>query len=417
MRVSRTLGNGMPEVLTDAYFRAKKKAPRPYKVTDANGLYLLVQPNGSRLWRFRYRIAGQENVFAIGDYANMSLQEARQARDAARRLVKEGIHPAQHRRAARLVAADLAANTFEAVAREWIEQQRNDWTPYYLNQVTSVLEQDVFKRIGGLPIREVKAAHLLAILKSVAGRGAPTIAILIRQWCSAVFRYAAATLRSENDPAAALKGAVKKPKTRHKRPLSPAEIPLLLSRIEATRSTIQVQTALKLLMLTFVRPGEIRNAEWSEFDLAGKVWRIPAGRMKMREEHVVPLSTQALALLGSLKKVSGSNPLLFPNLRDPKRSMSETTLNRCLERMGYSNVFTAHGFRSTASTLLNEMGYHPDWIEKQLAHEERDESRRSYNRATYMPERKKMLQAWADYIDSLRQGSNVTPIHADRRAS
>ncbi|UNK48848.1 tyrosine-type recombinase/integrase [Lysobacter sp. S4-A87] len=400
---------------TDSFFRNEKAADKPRKVADSNGLYLLIQKNGSRFWRYRYSINGRESVVALGDYSEMSLQAAREARDAARRLVKQGINPAQHRKAARIIASDQAANTFEAVAREWIEQHRKDWTPYYFKQVSTVLEQDVFSKIGGLPIREVKSAHLLAILKEVRDRPAPTIAILIRQWCSAVFLYAIATLRADNDIAAAVKGAVKKPKTRHKTPLSPAEIPLLMERVEAARGTVQVQTALHLLLLTFVRPGELRQAQWSEFDLDRALWAIPEARMKMREAHVVPLSTQAVALLRKLRAVSGSNPLLFPNVRDPHRAMSPTTLNRSLERMGYAKVFSAHGFRTTASTLLNEMGFHPDWIEKQLAHDERNASRRHYNRAKYVQERTKMMQAWADYLDGLRSGDVVIPIHAGRR--
>lgn len=394
---------------TDAYFRSKKPdRAKPYKVRDANGLYLLVQKNGSRLWRYRYRINGRENVFALGDYAEMGLQEAREARDAARKLVKEGIHPAQQRKATRLVTSDQAANTFEMVAREWIDQNRSRWTPYYLHQVENTLEVEVFKKIGGLPIKEVKAAHLLSIVKKVAAHPAPSVAILIRQWCSAVFRYAVATLRAEHDPAAALKGAVARPKTKHKRPLSQRELPLLMSRIESAKGTLQVQTALKLLMMTFVRPGELRQAVWSEFDFEAATWRVPKERMKMREEHTVPLSAQALSLLKKLKEVAGTRALLFPNVRDPQRPMSPTTLNRSLERMGYSGIFSAHGFRATASTLLNEMGYKPDVIERQLAHQERSKSRRSYNQASYMKERSQMMQDWADFLEAQRDGGDKT---------
>lgn len=400
---------------TDAFFRSRKSADKPYKAPDANGLYMLIQPNGSRLWRYRYRIDGKENVFAIGGYPEMTLQEAREARDAARKLVKEGIHPAKHRKASRLHASAQAANTFEAVAREWIEQQRDDWTPYYLNQVTTVLEEDVFKSIGGLPIREVKSAHLLSILKRVEKRPAPTIAVLIRQWCSAIFRYAAATLRVDGDPAALLKGAVKKPKATHKKPLSADEIRFFQAKLDAAHGTFPVQTALRLLLLVFVRPGELRQAEWSEFDFVEKLWRIPAGRMKMREEHLVPLSDQAVGVLKSLRTATGHSHLLFPNVRGPSRPMSATTLNRSLERMGYGGVFSAHGFRTTASTLLNELGYHPDWIERQLAHEERNASRRAYNRAAYLQERRGMMQDWANYLDSLRAGNTVVPLRTRTR--
>ena len=385
---------------TDAHFRNKKPGDKPYKVRDSNGLYLLVQPSGSRLWRYRYRINGRENVYALGDYGQMSLQEAREARDAARKLVKEGVHPSRHRKATRLIAAGHAANTFEAVAREWIDQNRARWSPGYLHQVETTLAEEVFSKIGGLPMRDVKAAHLLSIVKKVASHPAPAVAVLIRQWCSSIFRYAVATLRAEHDPAAALKGAVTKPKTEHKRPLPQGELPLLFSRIKACGGTIPVKIALKLLLLTFVRPGELRMASWNEFDLDQAIWRIPKERMKMREEHVVPLSAQAIDLLKELHSLTGHRGFLFPNVRDPQQAMSPTTLNRSLERMGYAGIFSAHGFRATASTLLNEMDYKPDVIERQLAHQERSKSRRSYNQAAYTKERKKMMQDWANFLDA-----------------
>lgn len=403
----------MAKKLTDAHFRNSKPTDKPQKISDSNGLYLLVQPNGSRFWRYRYRIAGRENVFALGDYSRMGLQEAREARDAARKLIKEGIHPARQRKASRLVSSDYAANTFQAVAVEWIQQNRSRWTPYYLHQVEHTLREEVFKHIGGLPISEVKAAHLLSIVKGVAARPAPTVAILIRQWCSAIFRFAVATLRAEHDPAVALKGAVTRPKTVHKRALKKSELPLLMSRIENMGGTLEVRVALELLMLTFVRPGELRQARWDEFDIAAARWNIPAERMKMREEHIVPLSAQAMAALERLKQVRGGGKLLFQNIRNPQQPMSPTTLNRSLERMGYGGVFTAHGFRATASTLLNEMGFRSDLIERQLAHQERSKSRRSYNHASYLAERTKMMQFWADFLDTLRaEPEKVVPINA-----
>ena len=401
--------------LTDTAIRNAKAQAKPFKLADGGALYLLVTPAGSKLWRYRYRIAGAENLFALGDYPAVSLQQARELRDAARRLVKEGIHPSQHRKASRLVTATEAANTFEAVAREWIAQNRDHWSTYYAQQVETILAADVFPQIGGLPIRAVTAAHLLGILREIQKRDAPSIALLVRQWSSAVFRYAVATLRADSDPAAALRGAVRKPKTQHKRPLAQKELALFLERLDATQSGLSVSTALRLLLLTFVRPGELRGARWAEFDLDAAEWRIPAARMKMGEPHVVPLSRQAVKLLRQLKAEAGGRPQLFPNLRDPKRDMSPTTLNRALERMGYGGHFSAHGFRATASTLLNELGYRPDVIERQLAHGERDKVRASYNQASYMPERKKMMQEWANYLDAATGSGKVRAIKSKGR--
>lgn len=404
----------MPARLTDTAVRNAKPREKAYKLTDGGSLFLLVTPTGSKLWRYRYRLAGAENLFAVGEYPAMGVQQAREARDAARRLVKEGIHPAQHRRASRLVAATEAANTFEAVAREWIEQNRAHWSAYYARQVETVLAGDVFPEIGGLPIRAVTSAQVLAILKEIEKRGAPSIALLIRQWVSAIYRYAVATLRADVDPASALRGAVRKPKTQHKRPLTRKELALFLAKLKESQSGPQVSTALHLLLLTFVRPGEVRGARWKEFDLDAAEWRIPAERMKMREPHIVPLSRQAVRLLQKLREETGNRPQLFPNARDPKRDMSPTTLNRALERMGYAGQFSAHGFRATASTLLNEMGYRADVIERQLAHRERNRVRASYNQASYMAERKKMMQDWAAFLDALERGDNVTPIRSKK---
>ena len=400
----------MASRLTDTAIRNAKAQGKAYKLPDGGALFLLVTPAGSKLWRYRYRIAGAENLYAIGEYPAVSLQQARELRDAARRLVKEGVHPAQHRKASRLITATEAANTFEAVAREWIAQNKAHWSAYYLHQVETILAADVFPRLGGLPIRAVTAAHLLGILQDIQKRDAPSIALLVRQWVSGVFRYAVATLRADADPAAALRGAVRKPKTQHKRPLSQKELGLFLARLGESQSGLHVTTALRLLLLTFVRPGELRGARWSEFDLQAAQWRIPASRMKMGEPHTVPLSRQAVGLIRQLQAAGDKRPQLFPNARDPKRTMSPTTLNRALERMGYGGQFSAHGFRATASTLLNEMGYRSDLIERQLAHAERNKVRASYNQAAYMPERKKMMQAWADFLDALRQGGDIVPI-------
>lgn len=401
--------------LTDSQVRGAKPAAKLFKLFDGGGLFLLVKPNGAKLWRYKYRLGKTENLFAVGQYPETGIQKARELHADARKLVEQGIHPAVQKRANRLVASTAAANTFEAVAQEWIDESKVHWTPYYQSQVETILGSYVFPQIGGLPVRSVTAAQLLAIVKKVAkkgdsGRPAPTVAILIRQWCSGIFRYAVATLRADSDPAGALKGAIRRPPVKHKTALSKESIRTLQQRIEGGGSTREVKIALRLLLLTFVRPGELRNALWSEFDLDVAQWRIPAERMKMRREHVVPLSSQAVELLRELR-MNARHQQLFPNERDSKRNMSITTMNRSLERLGYAGVFSAHGFRATASTLLNEMGYRPDVIERQLAHQERNSVRRSYNHAIYLAERKAMMQDWADLLDGREsEATNVVSI-------
>lgn len=391
--------------LTDAKIRNAKSTDTPQKLADGGGLYLEVRPTGSKLWRYRYRIAGKENVYALGDYPTVGLAEAREAHRKARALVDQGIHPSHNRQAERLANVNANANTFEVVAREWIGKKRGGWTPYYLRQVERFLGADVFPYVGKLPIRSVTAAHLLEIIRRAEGRGAETVALLLRQWCSAIFRYGVATLRADADPAAALKGAIHRRKVEHAKALSRpqiAEFARALRDYGGYRTTV---IALELLLLTFVRTAELRKAMWSEFDLDRAEWRIPAERMKMREMHIVPLSRQAVQLLRELHTHTGQRGMLFPNHRSPMEFMTPTTLNRALERMGFNGQdsigFSAHGFRATASTILHEMGYRSDYIERQLAHAERNKVRASYNHAEYLEDRRSMMQQWADTVDQL----------------
>lgn len=401
--------------LTDTHCRNAKPTDKAFRLADGNGLILEVRPNGSKLWRYRYEMRNEqgdmkESMFALGSYPAVSLVEARKARDAARELVKRAIRPSSNRQADK--ARQIAANqdTFKAIAREWIEQTKaKGRTPYYIKQIESGFERDVFPSIGSLPIRTVTAAHLLEIVKRVEGRGAEVTAMNIRQWCGGVFRFAVATLRADSDPAAAIKGAVSRPKVQHHKPLSRNEIPEFLRELKSFGGYRTTVIALRLLLLTFVRPVELRGAEWGEIDLDGAEWRIPAERMKMREPHIVPLAPQAVELLRELKKITGGQRWLFPNYRRPDSYMTGTTMNRALERMGYGGRFSSHGFRATASTILNEMGYKPDVIERQLAHKERNQVRASYNRAQYLPERRQMLMDWADMVDAWETGSNVIP--------
>lgn len=422
------------KITTDNHIRNAKPGAEPYRRPVGKGLYLEIRPSGAKLWRYRYRIGGKENLFALGEYPSRpipraetpeqaanrrasgtyTLAEAVTAREDARALVRQGIHPSHQRQAQKAAQIAKNANTFESVAREWIEKNRAKWSGYYLNQVDSFLGADVFPKIGNSPIRNVTAAQLLEILEAVHKR-APTVALLLRQWCSAIFRYGVATLRADGDPVAALRGAFHRPKPVHKTPLTRSDIPAFFSALDAYGGYEQTKAAFRLAMLTFVRPGELRKGEWAEFDLDRAEWRIPAERMKMREPHIVPLSVQAVTVLRGLHTLTGGQRWLFPNQRRPKEHMSMTTLNRALERMKFNGTegrdFSAHGFRATASTMLNELGFRSDVIERQLAHKERNQVRGSYNRAEYLGERRQMMQAWADQVDAMASGAaNVVPI-------
>ena len=325
--------------LTDAKIRNAKPAESPIKLTDGGGLYLEVRPSGVKVWRYRYRIAGKENVFALGEYfgdkraGHVSLEDARRERDNARQLVKRGVHPAHQRQTERMTQLTNATTTFEGVAREWIAQKKGNWTAYYLRQVESVLEGDVFPHIGRLPIRSVTAAHLLEIVRRIEERGAETVALLVRQWCSAIFRYAVSTLRADSDPAAALKGAITRPKVKHCKPLSREDLVAFVKALNGYAGYRTTVIALRLKLLTFVRTIELRAAEWSEVSFERAEWRIPGERMKMRELHIVPLTPQVLKLLRELHTLTGGQRWLFPNYRRPETHMTATTLNRALERM------------------------------------------------------------------------------------
>lgn len=398
--------------LTDLKLRRAKPEPKPYKLTDSGGLYIEVRPSGSKLWRYRYRIAGKENVYALGEYPAVSLSDARTARDEARGLVKQGIHPAHVRQAEKLENITAGANTFQVIAAEYAEQKSRTWSERYANQFDRAMKANVYPYIGKLPIKQVTSQHILEIMRRMDKGGAPTYAILIRQWCSAVFRFAASTMRADADPAAALKGAIERPDVTHARALSPAEISDYLEKLRDFGGNRTTAIALELLLLTFVRTAELRQAEWSEFDLDGGLWKIPGGKMKKRRIHVVPLSTQALELIRELKFITGGGQWLFPNTRRPRDVMSATTINRALEYMGYpTGQVTGHDFRATASTRLYEMGYPEAHIEMQMAHAKKNKTAAAYNHAQHLPERIRMMQDWSDYVYSLEEGSGkVVPI-------
>lgn len=400
--------------ITDVKARQAKAMARLYRIPDGGGLYLEVRPSGAKFWRYRYELRGKESMYTIGEYPDVTLSEARTQRDWARSQVKAGKSPTGVREIERKRAAVDAATTFRIVAEEWLEKSRHDWSIVYADQVESILEKDVYPVIGAMPISEITASDLLAMLQTIDGRGAPSIAMLARQRCSAIFCYAVSTLRAETDPTSALKGAIRRRSVRHHPHMEVPKLPKLIRAIDGYGGYLGTRTALRLLLLLFVRPGELRQAKWAEFDLdgtrlnlGGPLWEVPAERMKMRRSHLVPLSRQAVAMLEELQTLTGGREYLFPNLRDPRRCMSITTLNRVLERIGYGGQFSSHGFRATASTALHDRGYNSDHIEMQLAHAD-GSVRGSYNRALYLPERHAMMQDWADLIDILQHGESAT---------
>lgn len=374
---------------------------KAYKVTDEKGLYIEIKPNGSKLWRFKYRIDGKEKLLSVGIYPDVSLKEARNRRDDLRKQVAGGIDPSDLRKAQKLANAGM--ESFEFVAREWHIKHQINWSEGHAARILTRLENDVFPWLGRKNISEIKPPELLQVLRRVENRGALETAHRIHQVCSQIFRYAVATGRAERDSAADLKGAIPPAKSKHHASITdPKKIGGLLRAISSYSGAFVTSCALKLAPLVFVRPGELRNAEWSEIDFDNAEWRIPAKKMKMKTLHIIPLSKQALSVLEELSPLTGSGKYLFPSTRTKTRPMSENTVNAALRRLGYSKEdMTGHGFRSMASTLLNEQGWNKDAIERQLAHSERDGVRAAYNYAEYLPERKKMMQAWADYLERL----------------
>lgn len=388
--------------LTDVKIRQAKPAEAPYKLTDGGGLYLEVRPNGSKLWRYRYRLGKKENLYAIGSYPEYSLAEARAERDAAREHVRAGKHPSHVRQTERAKQLAENRNTFKAVAEEWIDERLGQRAETYRSQCRRAFVRDVYPAIGRLPMREITAAQILDILRKMDGRGATTLALQVRQWISAVFRYGVATLRADADPAAALKGAIQRKEINHSRPMSREQLGQYLAAVDRYRGHRGTVIALKLLPMLFTRTVELRCARWVEFDLDGALWEIPAERMKMRRRHLVPLPRQAVELLRELRQITAGE-LLFPGMRDPSKPISATTLNRALEYLDMKG-WHCHDFRATASTHLYEMGrWRPEVIEMQLAHVDRNKTRAAYNHAQYLVERREMMQAWANWVTELSE--------------
>jgi integrase len=388
-------------MLTVTQIRNAKAADKPLRLFDGSGLYLELSPSGARYWRLKYRHAGKEKVLALGVFPAVSLGEARSKRDAARAVLREGRDPAAERKADKRRALLATADTFEGIAREWLALQEKKLAATTFAKAKWTLETLVFPWLGAMPIATITAPDLLAVLKRIEGRGAHETAHRTKARCGQVFRYAIATGRATRDPAADLRGAL---------------APVVSRNFSSITDADGVGELLRAIDNYSGQHATRCRAQWSEIDFDKAQWRIPAARMKMREEHIVPLSGQALAVLRDLHPLTGEGRYLFPGLRTSREPMSENTVNAALRRMGYDkDTMTGHGFRAMASTRLNELGWKPDVIERQLAHAERNKVRAAYNRAQYMEERRKMMQAWADYLDALKSNSNVTPIK--RKAS
>jgi integrase len=394
--------------LSEARVRSAKPRERAYKLFDERGLFLLVTPTGGRLWRLRYRIGNLEKLISLGSYPDVPLKRAREKRDEARRLIADEIDPSAERKARR--AAMLV--TFQGVAQEWLDLQSKSLAPETISILGARLNSGLHPYLGTRPMTSITAQELLSALRRIEARGRHETAHRVRALAGRVFRYAVATGRAQHDVAADLKDALVPVKSKNFASVTdPIRVGELMRAIEGYSGHPVTALALKLAPLVFVRPGELRQAEWSEFDLEGAEWRIPAARMKMRELHVVPLAHQSITLLEELQPFARGGRYVFPSLRSRDRPMSNNTINGALRRLGYSTEEqTGHGFRTMASTLLNEQGFPPDVIELQLAHAERNKVRAAYNKAQRLPERRKMMQAWADYLDGLRAGATVVPL-------
>lgn len=398
--------------LTDITVRNAKPTEKAQKLSDAGGLYLMVHPNGSKYWRLKYRFLGKEKVLAIGIYPQITLSDARARREEAKKLLANGQDPSVIKQTLKAEAKLEAANTFEAVAREWLGKKAAKQINKTRNRNLRILELNIFKHIGSTPINKVTSKALLAALHKMEQRGIIDSAHRALQICGEVFRYAIATERAQADLSLVLKGALAPVKGKHHASITDAKgVSDLLRSIHVYEGAFLTQQALKLAPLVFVRPGELRHAEWSEIDLDAGEWRIAAHKMKMKAVHIVPLSKQAIEIFKEIKAINGDGKYVFPGLRSTDRPMSENTVNAALRRLGFEKgEMTGHGFRSLASTILHEQGWPHEAIERQLAHAERNKVSAAYNYAEHLPKRREMMQSWADYLDGLRLGASVANI-------
>ncbi|HAT3727220.1 TPA: tyrosine-type recombinase/integrase [Serratia marcescens] len=390
--------------LTDVKVRTAKPQDKPYKLADGGGLYLLVNTNGSRYWRLKYRVMGREKLLSIGVYPDISLAVARQKRDEARKVLAEGNDPSAVKKAEKQAKKIAAENTFESIAREWHKAKADRWSLRYRDEIIDTFEKDIFPYIGLRPIAEIKPLELLETLKRMEKRGALEKMRKVRQRCGEVFRYAIITGRTEYNPAPDLAGALAVHKKKHLPFLTVQELPEFLKDLAGYTGSIITKSATYLIMYTGVRTQELRFARWEDIDLDKAMWEVPAEHMKMRRPHKVPLSRQAISLLKQLKPITGHYPLVFVGRNDPRKPISKESINQVIELLGYKGRLTGHGFRHTMSTILHEQGYDSTWIEMQLAHVDKNAIRGAYNHAQYLDGRRKMMQWYADYLSGMDVG-------------
>ncbi|MFV8867341.1 tyrosine-type recombinase/integrase [Serratia fonticola] len=386
-------------LLTDVQIRRSKPQDKPYTLNDGNGLSLLIDPSGTKGWRFRYRFAGKAKMISFGVYGDVSLAEARKKRDEARHQLANNINPSDARRAEKIALTHSNINTFEAIAREWHGSKLPTWSTNYANDVIRGFENNIFPYIGKRPIDQIAPLELLTVLQKIEKRGALELTGKIRRLCGEVFRYAVVTGRTRYNPAPDLASALNKPKSRHYPFLTESELPEFMQALSNYQGSMLTKYATQLLILTGVRTIELRGAEWSEFDFDNTVWEVPKERMKKRRSHLVPLPTQTLEILAKLKVLTGRYNLLFPGRNDARKPMSEASINKVIKMLGYHGRATGHGFRHTMSTILHEHGFESAWIEMQLAHVDKNSIRGTYNHAQYLEGRREMLQWYSNHLN------------------
>ncbi|MDA1305579.1 MAG: integrase arm-type DNA-binding domain-containing protein [Nitrospirae bacterium] len=398
--------------LTDTAIRNAKPAPKSKKLFDSGGLYLEVAPNGGKWWRLKYRFGSKEKRLSLGVYPDVSLKNARERRDEARKLLANGIDPSENRKAKKAASVERGANSFEVVAREWFAKYSAHWSANHANRIISRLERDIFPWIGGKPIADLTPPQLLETIRRIEERGALESAHRAMSNCGQVFRYAVATGRADRDISSDLRGALSPVNGKHFSSVTePEKVPELLRALDGYEGTLTVRCALRLAPLVFVRPGELRHAQWADIDLDKAEWCYTVTKTKTR--HIVPLSKQAIDILRELHPLTGRGRYVFPGARSSARPMSDNAVLSAMRSLGISKEeMSGHGFRAMARTILDEvLGFRPDFIEHQLAHAVRDPNGRAYNRTAHLPERRKMMQDWADYLDKLKVGAEVIPIN------
>ncbi|MFC5743376.1 tyrosine-type recombinase/integrase [Dyella tabacisoli] len=396
--------------LTNVAISKAKPTDKTQRLFDGGGMYLEISPAGGKWWRLKYRYGGKEKRLSLGTFPDTGLAEAREKRDAARKLLASGIDPGEQRKATKAAGEDRSANSFEVVAREWHAKQSSTWVELHASRIMLRLENDIFPWLGSRPIADITAKEFLTTVNRIVARGAVESAHRVLQNCGQVLRYAIATGRAERNPVTDLRGALPSVKPKNLAAITdPSAIGGLLRAIDAYQGTFITKCALRFAPLVFVRPGELRHAEWAEFNLDKAEWNIPAEKMKMRLPHLVPLSPQAVEILRELQPLTGTGQYLFPSARSPKRPMSNNAVLSALRRMGFAtDEMSGHGFRAMARTVLDEvLQFRPDYIEHQLAHTVRDPNGRAYNRTAHLSERRQMMAAWASYLEALKADGNA----------